>query len=170
MNMTTLEQKSAPKKVEVQIGLNSDSRKTVVKRLSKLLADEQVLYTKLRNYHWNVKGMFFQTLHLFFEAQYTALFTITDDIAERIRSLGEFSIGSLNSFLDNTRLKETGHLDGNAQKMLQNILKDHELIIRKIRSDIKITHNMRDEGTADFLIGLMEQHEKMAWMVRSHLE
>jgi starvation-inducible DNA-binding protein len=94
---------------------------------------------------------------------------ITDDIAERIRSLGEFSIGALNAFLDNTRLKETNHLDGNAEKMLQNILKDHELIIRKIRGDIKIAQNMRDEGTADFLIGLMGQHEKMAWMVRNHL-
>jgi starvation-inducible DNA-binding protein len=167
--MITLTQKSVQKAEEIHIGLNSDSRKTVVKRLSKLLADEQVLYTKLRNYHWNVKGMFFQTLHLFFEEQYTALFTITDDIAERIRSLGEFSIGALNAFLDNTRLKETNHLDGNAEKMLQNILKDHELIIRKIRGDIKIAQNMRDEGTADFLIGLMGQHEKMAWMVRNHL-
>jgi starvation-inducible DNA-binding protein len=163
------EQNNVQQKVEIQIGLNSNSRKTVVKRLSKLLADEQILYTKLRNYHWNVEGMFFQTLHLFFQEQYTALFTITDDIAERIRSLGEYSIGALNAFLDNTRLKETNHLDGNAEKMLQNILKDHESIIRRIRGDIKITQKMNDEGTTDFLIGLMERHEKMAWMVRSHL-
>jgi starvation-inducible DNA-binding protein len=163
------EQNNVQQKVEIQIGLNSNSRKTVVKRLSKLLADEQILYTKLRNYHWNVEGMFFQTLHLFFQEQYTALFTITDDIAERIRSLGEYSIGALNAFLDNTRLKETNHLNGNAEKMLQNILKDHESIIRRIRGDIKITQKMNDEGTTDFLIGLMERHEKMAWMVRSHL-
>jgi starvation-inducible DNA-binding protein len=163
------EQNNVQQKVEIQIGLNSNSRKTVVKRLSKLLADEQILYTKLRNYHWNVEGMFFQTLHLFFQEQYTALFTITDDIAERIRSLGEYSIGALNAFLDNTRLKETNHLNGNAEKMLQNILKDHESIIRRIRGDIKIIQKMNDEGTTDFLIGLMERHEKMAWMVRSHL-
>jgi starvation-inducible DNA-binding protein len=167
--MMASEQNSEQKKAEIHIGLDSTNRKAVVKRLSKLLADEQVLYTKLRNYHWNVQGMFFQTLHLFFQDQYTILFTVTDDIAERIRSLGEFSIGALNAFLDNTRLKETGHLDGNAEKMLQNILKDHELIIRKIRGDITIVQSLKDEGTADFLIGLMEQHEKMAWMVRSHL-
>ena len=113
--------------------------------------------------------MFFQTLHLFFEEQYTVLFTVTDDIAERIRSLGEYSIGSLSAFLDNTRVKETNHLDGNAKEMLQNILVDHEFIIQKLRSDIKITQALKDEGTADFLIGLMQQHEKMAWMVRSHL-
>lgn len=168
--MMTLEQKKIQEKEKIYIGLNFNSRKTIVKRLTKLLADEQVLYTKLRNYHWNVKGMFFLPLHHLFEEQYTALFNMTDDIAERIRSLGEFSIGSLNAFLDNTRLKESNHLEGNAAAMLQNILEDHELIIRKLRNDIKITQNLRDEGTTDFLIGLMRQHEKMAWIVRSHLE
>ncbi|MFT6147525.1 MAG: starvation-inducible DNA-binding protein [Saprospiraceae bacterium] len=167
--MEVLEQNNVQDKVDIHIGLNLKNRKTIVKRLSKLLADEQVLFTKLRNYHWNVKGMFFQTLHLFFEEQYTVLFTVTDDIAERIRSLGEYSIGSLSAFLDNTRVKETNHLDGNAKEMLQNILVDHEFIIQKLRSDIKITQALKDEGTADFLIGLMQQHEKMAWMVRSHL-
>lgn len=167
--MALLNTKSVPTKLEANIGLQAEKRTAIVKRLSRLLADEQILYTKLRNYHWNVQGMFFQPLHVFFEEQYTELFTITDDIAERIRSLGHFSIGSMIAFLDNTRLMESNHLNGNAEEMLRNILHDHELVIRSLRDDINVTQELGDEGTTDFLIGLMEIHEKMAWMVRSHL-
>jgi starvation-inducible DNA-binding protein len=167
--MTSINSKKEAAVAEINIGIQAEKRSVVVKRLTRLLADEQVLYTKLRNYHWNVQGMFFQSLHAFFEEQYTALFTVTDDIAERIRSLGEFSIGSLISFLDNARLGESNHLNGDASAMLKQILDDHESIIRMLRDDINVTQELGDEGTTDFLIGLMQTHEKMAWMVRSHL-
>ncbi len=167
--MESVNTTSISTKTEANIGLQAEKSTTIVKRLTRLLSDEQVLYTKLRNYHWNVQGMFFQSLHAFFEEQYTELFTVTDDIAERIRSLGHFSIGSLISFLDNARLRESNHLNGNAEEMLSNILNDHEAIIRTLRDDINVTQELGDEGTTDFLVGLMRTHEKMAWMVRSHL-
>lgn len=157
-------------KVDVNIGLHREKLAVVADILKQLLADEHVLYVKLRNYHWNVTGMNFQQLHAFFSEQYTAVSTYIDDIAERIRSLGVFAPGSMESFRENSRLEESGHLNGDAGQMLENLLHDHEAIIRSLRQDEKVVAEAGgDAGTQDFLIGLMEAHEKFAWMVRAHL-
>ncbi|MCB0620535.1 MAG: DNA starvation/stationary phase protection protein [Saprospiraceae bacterium] len=154
---------------DIQIGIEESGRFTIVKNLSRLLADEHVLYVKLRNYHWNVTGPYFQPLHAFFQEQYTEVALQIDEIAERIRSLGHFAPGAMSGYLEQARLQETGHLDGNAQAMLKQLLADHELIVRSLRVDLETAMELGDAGTSDFLTGLMEIHEKMAWMVRAHL-
>lgn len=156
-------------KASIQIGLDAAPRERVAALLSKQLADQHVLYLKTRNYHWNVQGMHFQELHAFFQEQYTQLERQIDDLAERIRSLGFFAPGSMEYYLENTRLKETNDLEGNATKMLQHLLLDHEAIIQVLRNDVAETEELGDAGTNDFLTGLMEAHEKMAWMIRAHL-
>jgi starvation-inducible DNA-binding protein len=153
----------------INIGISAENLETVTTALATLLADEHVLYIKLRNYHWNVTGIHFQPLHALFEEQYTLLANSIDEIAERIRSLGFFTPGSLGSFQSMARLEESGHLNGNAEAMLNNLLKDHEAIIRILRKDVEVAENANDAGTADFLTALMEEHEKMAWMLRAHL-
>ncbi len=152
------------------IGINEENRQKVATMLNKNLADEHVLYIKTRNYHWNVTGMHFRSLHEFFEEQYTELAIIIDDIAERIRSLGHFALGSMSSFVELASLLETDHREGDAKGMLESLLEDHETIIRIMREDLKKEEEaFRDAGTSDFVTGLMEQHEKMAWMIRSYL-
>ena len=147
----------------VNIGITQDKRAKVVEILSLLLADEHILYLKLRNYHWNVEGMFFAPLHELFEEQYDKLEGYIDDIAERIRSLGFYASGSMEEFKQMARLAESDHLNGDAKKMLQNLLLDHEMIIKVLRNDIDETQDVhKDAGTADFLTALMETHEKMA--------
>lgn len=162
--------KLAKSENRVNIGIAEENRAKVVEILTLLLADEHVLYLKLRNYHWNVEGMFFAPLHELFEEQYDKLADAIDDIAERIRSLGYYAIGSMDEFKSMARLGESDHLNGDAKKMLQNLLVDHEMIIKVLRNDIDETQDQyKDAGTADFLTALMEDHEKMAWMLRSHL-
>lgn len=152
------------------IGLKPEERSGVVEMLNQLLADEHVLYMKLRNYHWNVRGMHFASLHEFFEDQYDKLEERIDEIAERIQMLGHFAPGSMQELLKMARLEETGHLNGNDRKMLENILLDHEMIIKVLRIDLSdALDKYNDAGTSDFLTALMEDHEKMAWMVRAHL-
>lgn len=154
----------------INIGISQDNRAKVVEVLTLLLADEHILYLKLRNYHWNVEGMFFAPLHSLFEEQYDKLADSIDDIAERIRSLGYYAKGSMEEFKEMARLAESDHLGGDAKKMLQNLLLDHEMIIKVLRNDVDATmDDYKDAGTADFLTALMEMHEKMAWMIRSHL-
>lgn len=139
--------------------------------LARLLSDEYVLYTKTRNYHWNVTGPQFNDLHKFFEAQYEALDEIVDDVAERSRALGGRSLGSLAEFLKQARIKEQPGKFPGARGMLGNLLADHEAVIRFLREDLETCANVHgDIGTNDFLTGLMEKHEKMAWMLRSFLE
>jgi starvation-inducible DNA-binding protein len=156
--------------MQVNIGLPDASRKAVAQILNAVLADAYVLYTKTRNYHWNVKGPHFHDLHKLFEAQYDTIDDAIDEIAERVRALGEPALGSMKDFLAVTRLSEsTGALT--ATQMIAALLNDHEAIIRQVRSDIDtvgVEHG--DTGNQDYLTGLMEEHEKMAWMLRSMLE
>ena len=153
------------------LGLNNEQREGVVKILNTLLSDEYVLYTKTRNYHWNVVGLQFNDLHKFFEEQYTQLNLIVDEVAERARTLGGWSLGTLAEFTQQTRLKEHPGKYPNAQDMISNLLADHEAIIRYLREDLEtVADKYHDIGTNDFLTGLMEQHEKMAWMLRAFLE
>lgn len=154
----------------VDIGISDNHREGVAEALVRLLADIHVLYVKTRNYHWNVQGMQFQPLHELFGAQYDKLALFGDDIAERIRSLGFFAPGSMAAFLQSARLSESGHLEGDARKMLENLLHDQETIIQILRHDVEeAMDTFKDAGTSDFLTGLMEEFEKMAWMIRVHL-
>ncbi len=157
--------------MKMDTGLNDKNRDAVVKLLNATLADEVVLYTKTRNYHWNVTGTQFNDLHKFFDAQYEELNGIVDEVAERARALGGYAMGTLGEFQKQSRLKEHPGQYPGAKSMLQNLLADHESIIRTLRLDQAVCQDKYgDAGTADFLTGLLEQHEKMAWMLRSFLE
>jgi starvation-inducible DNA-binding protein len=156
--------------MSVDIGIPDDNRQSVIAILNTLLADEYLLYTKTRNYHWNVVGPQFNDLHKFFEAQYEALDDVVDDVAERVRALGGRSLGTLEEFRASARLGEKPGTAPPARDMLAALLADHEALARSLREDIgTVPDHHRDVGTADFLTGLLEQHEKAAWMLRSFL-
>ncbi len=152
------------------IGISDKDLKSVAASLNILLADEHVLYVKTRNYHWNVEGSNFMEMHKFFESQYDQLSETIDEIAERIRTLGHFSEGRLKDFIKNTNLDEQEYTS--EQKVqIKNLLDDHETIIRRLHKEIDAfatTYN--DPGSADFITGIMQMHEKMAWMLRSYLK
>ena len=155
----------------VNTGISEQNRQGVVDILHGLLADEYVLYTKTRNYHWNVVGPHFNDYHKVFEEQYGGLSDDVDDIAERIRSLGYKTAASLSEFQKNSQLEEHPGEHPDAISMASNLLSDHEAIIRTIREKISdVGAKFGDAGTEDFIIGLMEKHEKTAWMIRSMLE
>ena len=151
----------------INIGIQENDRKSVVQLLDSLLADEYVLYTKTKNYHWNVVGPQFNDLHKFFQTQYEDLDSMIDEIAERTRALGDKPLATLAEFVKNSRLKESPGDHPPANTMLANLLADHEAVIRTLRTDAEACAKHNDMGTNDFLIGLMEKHEKMAWMLRS---
>lgn len=157
--------------MNINIGLTDEQREGVVLILNSLLADEYLLYMKTRNYHWNVVGPQFNDLHKFFEEQYSELNDIVDDVAERARALGGNALGTLGEFLKHTRLTEHQGECPEARAMLANLLADHVGTIRQLRKDLETcADTYHDMGTNDFLTGLMERHEKMAWMLRSFLE
>jgi starvation-inducible DNA-binding protein len=156
--------------METNIGLSDEPRNNVVKILNTLLSDEYVLYTKTRNYHWNVIGPQFNDLHKFFEEQYTELSTVVDDTAERARSLGAWALGTLREFSQQARLNEHPEQYPNARQMIANLLADHETIVRQLRTDLEAAEKYHDMGTNDFLTGLIKKHEKMAWMLRAFLQ
>mgnify|MGYP005855213819 CR=1 FL=1 len=154
--------------MHANIGLTQEQSDGVHTILRRVLADAYVLYTKTRNYHWNVTGMHFQTLHDMFEKQYTALETVIDDTAERIRAIGPYAIGTLEEFSEFTTLTEQPGVYPDAITMEQNLVSDYEQIIRQLRADVDAcVEQYNDQGTADFLTGLMEQNEKTAWMLRA---
>ncbi len=152
------------------IEISENNLQEVATLLNNLLADEYVLYTKTRNAHWNIQGPHFMEMHKFFEAQYDELDRIIDAVAERVRSLGHYSLGTLKEFLSITHLTEEHHDFAKQQQIIQSLLNDHETIIKVIRRNIPIiTEKNKDAGTGDFVTGIMEQHEKMAWMLRAHI-
>jgi starvation-inducible DNA-binding protein len=153
------------------IGIGDSDRQSVVTILNTVLADEYVLYTKTRKYHWNIVGPQFNDLHKFFEAQYEELNDVVDDVAERARALGGHAFGTLAEFTRHARLKEQPGVHPDAGGMLKDLLGDHETVIRSLRGDLETTVSKHgDAGTSDFLTGLMETHEKMAWMLRAFVE
>ena len=153
------------------IGINDAQRAAMVEILDTLLADEYLLYTKTRNHHWNVVGPQFNDLHKFFESQYEELDDIVDEVAERARALGSNALGTLTEFVQRSRLKEQPGKYPDAKGMLAALLDDHETLIRNLRTDADVTMDKHhDAGTNDFLVGLMEKHEKMAWMLRAFQE
>jgi len=153
-----------------KIGIADDHRAATVGILNDLLADEFVLYTKSRNYHWNVVGPQFSELHKLFETQYEQLDEFIDQVAERARALDGRAYGTLAEFSQHSRLKERPGEAPAARDMIADLLADHETMIRQLRQDAETVMNKHgDSGTNDFLIGLMEDHEKTAWMLRAHL-
>lgn len=156
---------------QINIGLDDKQRAGVVGILNRVLADQHVLFAKTRKYHWNVTGRQFHSLHELLEEQYAQLAAASDEVAERARALGHPAIGTLREFLDCATLGEQPGDNPEAMQMVANLVADHEAVIRQLRSDVDATESeYNDSGTSDFLTGLMEQHEKMAWMLRAFLE
>ncbi len=157
--------------MKVAIGI---AEKNLIKStdiLEAILADEMVLYIKTRKFHWNVSGNSFMELHKLFQEQYTELENTIDMIAERINKLGSKTIGTMEEFISLTRLKEMPSKYPTQKEMLKELLSDHEKVIIGLRKDIdNITHANKDAGTADFMTGLIEQHETIAWILRRYLE
>lgn len=154
--------------MEINIALQSSVRQQIAQNLSLILADTYVLYTKTQNFHWNIADRRFYSLHLLFEKQYEDLGNALDDIAERIRMLGERSPGSMRQFIEMSSLEESsGDIGGD--EMIEILLNDHETLARFIRERINLASKLGDEGTADLLIQRLRDHEKFAWMLRSHL-
>ena len=155
--------------MKANTGIPENHLQPLATMLNTLLADEYVLYAKTRNYHWNVTGASFMELHKLFEGQYEDLATVVDDIAERSRALGHYAVGTLKQVLALTRLVEDEQ-PTDYKQMIQNLLNDHETIIRILRNDINVAADQyKDAGTSDFFTGLMKQHEKTAWILRSYL-
>ncbi|GAB4392352.1 MAG: Dps family protein [Gammaproteobacteria bacterium] len=153
----------------INISINEADRKAVADGLSALLANSYTLYLKTHNYHWNVTGHMFPELHTLFEKQYQDLAMAVDDIAERIRALGFKAPGSYSAFTKlGTIQEETG--SPNALKMIEQLVKDHETIIREAHALFEVANKVNDEATADLLTTRMGVHEKNAWMLRSLLE
>ncbi|RZK46521.1 MAG: DNA starvation/stationary phase protection protein [Pedobacter sp.] len=152
------------------IGIKEEHRAKVAQSLSKILADEAVLYQKTRNAHWNVEGPDFHSMHLFFESQYEQLAEIVDSVAERIRSIGHYAPGTMKEFLDLTHLIEKFSGKNDSQNYIKSLLADHESILTHMRENIdNYMTALHDAGTSDYVTGLMETHEKIAWMLRAHL-
>lgn len=154
-----------------EIGLSERNRQGVVSILNTVLADEYTLYTRLRNYHWNVTGPQFHSLHEMFEEQYEQFAELKDDVAERVRSYGEFAIGTMQEFLEATRLSEKPGEYPEARQMVIDLVDDHEAMIRHLRDDIeRVGSDYNDVGAEDFLTALLQEHQEMAWMLRTFIE
>ena len=154
---------------KIDIGIKDKDRKKIAEGLSRLLADTYTLYLKTHNYHWNVTGPMFNTLHLMFMTQYTELGLAVDLIAERIRALGVYAPGSYKDFGKLTSIKEETGVPS-AEKMLANLVRDHETVVRTAREIFPLTDDAHDEPSADLLTQRMQVHEKTAWMLRAMLK
>ena len=153
----------------VNIGIDEENRKQITDGLSRLLADTYTLYLKTHNFHWNVTGPMFQTLHLLFETQYTELATAVDLIAERIRALGYPAPGTYSDFVKLSSIAETSGVP-KATDMIRLLVEGQEAVVRTARSIFPVVEQVNDEPTADLLTQRMQIHEKNAWMLRSLLE
>ncbi|MCW5731345.1 MAG: DNA starvation/stationary phase protection protein [Alphaproteobacteria bacterium] len=155
--------------MDIDIGINDKSRKEIAEGLSHLLADTYTLYLKTHNYHWNVTGPMFQTLHTMFETQYNELALAVDEIAERIRALGHFAPGSYKAYSKLSSVKEEDGVP-DARSMIANLVKAHERTAKTARQIFPAADKASDEPTADLLTQRMQSHEKTAWMLRSLLD
>lgn len=153
-----------------QIGLTEKSLLKSVSLLSVILSDEMTLYIKTRKFHWNVSGESFMELHKLLENQYKQIEESIDEIAERINKLGSKTIGTMKEFSNLTTLKESPGKYPSQKEMLKELLIDHESVTVRLRKDIdECSEKIKDAGTADFLTGLMELHETIAWILRRYL-
>lgn len=152
------------------IGIGQEHLLGISQILSHILADEFVLYTKTRNAHWNLEGPDFHSMHILFESQYNELAEIIDKVAERMRMLGHYAPATLKQILELTHLTERTREKNDSVGFIKELLNDHENIIINIRMQInRLAEQLKDAGTSDYLTGLTEYHEKVAWMLRSHL-
>lgn len=152
------------------IGINEKNLKQVNELLSAVLANETVLYMKTRKAHWNVSGESFMELHRLFEEHYKQIEKTIDEVAERIGKLGGQTMGTLSEFSKHTTLKEHPGKYPATKEMMKELLNDHETIIRELRADVdRCSEKFKDAGTADFLTGIMESHETIAWILRRYL-
>lgn len=166
-NDTTIKRQN----MKTEIGITDKNTQKVANELMKILADEFVLYTKTRNAHWNITGSDFYNKHKFFETQFGQLDEFIDSVAERIRSIGHYAPATLKSFLELTQLTEMTREKNDWKGFITELLSDHEAIIIKLRENIRhFAIDFKDAGTSDFITGLMESHEKMAWFLRAHLQ
>lgn len=156
---------------KINTGISSANSKKVADGLNQLLADEVLVYIKTLKFHWNIEGANFHALHLFLDEQYHQLQVIVDDVAERIRNVGHFANGSMKQFLVDASLKEHNGTASISEDLIAELADDHDTIIRKTRTLIgKFEDDYDDKGSADFITGVMKEHEKMAWMLRASVQ
>lgn len=154
---------------KMDIGISEANRKAVADGLSHLLADTYTLYLKTHNFHWNVEGPMFQTLHLMFMEQYTEMWNALDIIAERIRALGHYAPGTYSEFNRLTSIKESKSVP-KAGKMIEEAIQGHETVIKTVRAIFDAAEKAKDQTTMDVLTQRLDVHEKTAWMLRSLLK
>lgn len=155
--------------MEPKIGLTEQQRKPVADGLGKMLADTYTLYLKTHNYHWNVEGPMFSTLHALFEEQYQNLAVAVDDIAERIRILGFRAPGSFKDYLELSSVSDSEKTDLPAREMISELLKANEIVVATTKAVLVKAQEVEDEGTVGLLGDRINYHEKTAWMLRSLL-
>jgi len=155
--------------MKIDIGIEEADRKLLADELSKVLADTYTLYLKTHNFHWNVTGPMFQTLHLMFEQQYNELWVAVDLVAERIRALGFPAPGTYRQFASLSSIKEEDGLP-KAEGMIRRLVEGHETVARTARNVFELAERTRDQPTCDLLTQRLQVHEKTAWMLRSLLE
>lgn len=155
--------------MKINIGLAESARHEIADGLAKILADTYTLYLKTHNFHWNVTGPMFTTLHQLFEKEYTEMALAVDQIAERMRALGFNAPGTYKQFGELTSIKEEAHVPA-AKDMIKQLVEGHEAVIRTLRKLFPTASENNDEGTADLITERLEVHEKEAWMLRSILE
>ncbi len=153
--------------MKINSGMTEQGRKKIADELRHYLADSYSIYLKTQNFHWNVKGPHFFALHLLFEKQYEELAEAVDKIAERIQALGFFVDASFSAFQKCCIKEEKKPIP--AKKMIEQLISDHESVIRCAREIAGIAEKEKDEATVDLMSRLLGEHEKMAWMLRSHL-
>jgi len=151
---------------EINIGISEKDRKAVCKGLNRLLADSYLLYLKTQNYHWNVTGKMFQSLHTLFEKQYQEQALAIDIIAERIRALGEYAPGSFAAFSKVSSIKEENTIPV-AEQMIHSLVQGNEAVVTTAREIVVLADSCEDDVTTDLMIERMQVHEKNAWMLRS---
>ena len=156
-------------KANIDIGIDAQKREEIASGLSRVLADTYTLYLKTHNFHWNVTGPMFQTLHLMFEAHYNELALAVDLVAERIRALGFPAPGTYKQFAELSSIKEDVEVP-KAEEMIRKLVDGHETVARTARVVFKVADDVSDQPTCDLLTQRMQVHEKTAWMLRSLLE
>lgn len=154
--------------MEVQTGLSEKGRQRISDGLSVLLADSYALYLKTQNFHWNITGSEFYSLHLLFEKHYEEMAEALDEIAERIRALGFYIDASFTGFKNLTAISEE-HRVRTAKEMIQELLKCHEIVVRQVRNLAEIAEQENDTATGDLLGRRLNFHEKASWMLRSQI-
>ncbi|THC44545.1 Dps family protein [Massilia sp. Mn16-1_5] len=155
--------------MHMDTGISTEDRAKIVESLSTVLADAFMVYLKTHNFHWNVTGPMFSTLHVMFEEQYTEQWNALDEIAERIRALGHFAPATSKRYVELSNISEEPEVLS-AKEMIRQLVDGNEVLVRTMREAVKVADDLDDFPTADMLTTRMEVHEKNAWMLRSFLE